>query len=68
MSDPVRIEEMASELDEHDSHRALARADSAGESYAEHQMARRKRAAFSVFFMSVAIVIGTDTAGYGRHQ
>src|SRR2546425_4759026 len=65
VGDPVRVEEMASELDEHYSHGGLARSDSAGEPCAEHQMARRKRAAFSVFLMSVAIVIGPTPPGTG---
>ena len=63
--DPVGIDEVASKLDEHYAHRALARGDAAREPDPEHQMARRMRAALSVFFMSIAIVIGPTPPGTG---
>src|SRR6516225_2143167 len=65
MCDSVRIDEVTSELDEHQADRGFSGGDTAGETNPQHQMERRKRAAFSVFFMRTAIVIGPTPPGTG---
>src|SRR6059036_2303131 len=65
MGNPVGIDQMASQLNEHHAHRAFAGGDAAREPDSQHQTARRMRAALSVFFMRVAMVIGPTPPGTG---
>ena len=65
MCDVVRVDQVASQLDKHTADGALACGDSTGEPDPGHQRPRRIRAAFTVFFISIAIVIGPTPPGTG---
>src|SRR6185369_6400515 len=63
--DFVRVDKGTSEFDEHLADGCLSGGDSSGQTHSQHQIPRRMRAALTVFFISVAIVIGPTPPGTG---
>src|SRR5437764_696316 len=63
--DSIGIDQTAAEFDEHQPHRALTGGNSSRQPHSKHQSRRRMRAALSVFFIRIAIVIGPTPPGTG---